>query len=78
MAERDQGEDGLLEEALRRQRELVDFYKRAAKQAPEKGCEQLFKHLRQDLEKHVGDVADELARHRKERGLGRPVAQEAG
>jgi hypothetical protein len=66
-------EDGLLEEALRRQRQLADFYKRAAKDAPEKQCKQMFQHLRDGLEDQVGDVARELARHRMERGLGRPI-----
>lgn len=71
-------EDQLLEEALRRQRVLVDFYKQAAKEAPEKQCKQLFKHLQSALEDQVGDVASELARHRMEHGLGRPVADEQG
>ncbi len=69
-------EDQLLEEAMRRQRELVDFFKRAAKEAPEKQCKQLFKHLRQNTENQVGDVAGELARHRMERGLGNPIDHE--
>lgn len=66
-------EDGLLEEALRRQRQLADFYKRAAKDAPEKQCKRLFKQLRDGVEEQVGDVARELARHRMERALDRPI-----
>ncbi len=69
-------EDRLLEEAMRRQRDLVEFYKRAAKEAPEKKCKQLFKHLRENTENQVGDVAGELARHRMERGLGNPIEHE--
>ncbi|MDP9351517.1 MAG: hypothetical protein M3P51_08270 [Chloroflexota bacterium] len=71
-------EDQLLEEALKRQRLLVDFYKQAAKEAPEKQCKELFKHLQSALQDQVGDVASELARHRKERSLGRPVADQQG
>lgn len=72
----ERAEDQLLEEAMRRQRELVEFFKQAAKEAPEKQCKQLFKHLRKNTENQVGDVADELARHRMERGLGNPIEHE--
>ncbi len=71
-------EDQLLEEALKRQRLLVDFYKQAAKEAPEKQCKELFKHLQSALQDQAGDVASELARHRMERSLGRLVADKEG
>lgn len=69
MAERSE-EDRFLEDALKKQRELMDFYKQAAKQAPEGRCKDLFKHLRSKLDEQVSDVASELSRHRMERGLG--------
>lgn len=75
MAERGP-QDQLLEDTLKRQRALVDFYKQAAKNASDKQCEELFKHLRSDLENQVGDVASKLARHRMQRSLGRAVADE--
>ncbi len=70
----DQGtEDRLLEQALKKQRELLDYYKRAAKETDDKRCKEMFKHLRKHLEEEVGDVASELARHRMERSLGHPL-----
>jgi hypothetical protein len=68
-------EDDPLEEALRGQRELLDLYKRVAKNAPEGECKDLFKRLRKGLEDQVEQVAKELARHRMERRLGRPIDQ---
>lgn len=68
-----QAQDEYLEDALRKQRELMDFYKEAAKHAPEKRCKALFKHLESGLEAQVGDVASELSRHRMEHGLGHPL-----
>ena len=67
-------EDQLLEDALEKHRELIDFYKRAAKRTSDEQCKRLFKHLQSHLADEVGDVAAELARHRMERSLGRPVA----
>ncbi|MDP9378853.1 MAG: hypothetical protein M3Q29_01650 [Chloroflexota bacterium] len=70
-----QQQDRLLQDALKHQRQLVDFYKQAAKDAPEDQCKDLFKRLRKALEDQVGDVAGELARHRKQRNLGRPIEE---
>jgi len=66
-------EDELLHETLRRQKELMDYYKDAAKQSPEDRCKQMYKHLQGVLKEQVGDVASELARHRMERELGRSI-----
>ena len=68
-------EDRYLEDALKRQKELVDFYKKAAKEAPEGRCKDIFKHLRSGIKDQMGDVARELARHRMERGRGHPLDQ---
>ena len=66
-------DDRYLEETLRKQKELMDYYKRAAKKAREDRCKSMYKHLQSALEQQVGDVASELARHRMERGLGHPL-----
>ncbi|MDQ3856433.1 MAG: hypothetical protein M3281_08595 [Chloroflexota bacterium] len=66
-------EDGTLEETLRKQKDLLDYYKGAAKRSPDKRCKELYKHLQSALTDQVGDVASELARHRMERDLGRPL-----
>ena len=66
-------EDRLLEEALARQRQLIDFYKQAAKDTTDKRCKAMFKHFAGHLEEEVGDASKELARHRMERRLGHPI-----
>ncbi len=69
-------EDLQLEDALRRQRELLDFYRQAGKKAPDHFCKDLFKKLSDDLKDQVGRVASELARHQMERDLGHPLDHE--
>jgi hypothetical protein len=76
VSQEEAAQDRPLQEALRKQRELVDFYKQAAKDAPEDACKDLFKRLRGALEDQVGEVANELARHRRQRNLGRPLEDE--
>ncbi len=69
-------EDRYLEDALRKQRELMDYYKLAGKQTTERFCKELFGQLREALDEQVGRVAQELARHRMERDLGHPIDHE--
>lgn len=69
-------EDRYLEDALKKQKELYDFYKEASKKSPDKFCKDMFKHMHDDMKKHVEEVSSELARHGMERGLGHPLDHE--
>lgn len=66
-------EDRYLEDALKRQKALYDFYNEASKKAPDKFCKDRFKDMHKELKKHIEEVSQELARHRMERELGHPL-----
>ncbi|ACZ40970.1 hypothetical protein Tter_0047 [Thermobaculum terrenum ATCC BAA-798] len=62
-------EDRILEETLSKQKELIEFYKKAIKQSADQECKDLFKSLAKSLDSDMTSVAEEIAKHRMERKL---------